>query len=77
MASLTADQAAFMLHTLGLPALRAERGMTSAVIAAIPPGRADYRPMATRAAALTSRGTSSRPKSSIWTRSRQEASRLN
>lgn len=40
----TPDQAAFMLHTLGLPALRAEHRMTTAVIAAIPPGRADYRP---------------------------------
>lgn len=33
-----------MLHALGLPALRAEHGMTSAVIGAIPPGRGDYRP---------------------------------
>jgi len=44
MNPLTADQAAFMLHTLGLPALRAEHTMTTAVVAAIPPGRADYRP---------------------------------
>ena len=44
MTSLTADQASFMLHTLGLPALRAEHRMTTAVIAAIPPDRADYRP---------------------------------
>jgi len=44
MTSLTADQAAFMLHTLGVPALRAEHAMTTAVIAAIPPGLADYRP---------------------------------
>jgi uncharacterized damage-inducible protein DinB len=46
MISLTSDQAAFMLHALGLPALKAEHPMTSAVIAAIPPGRADYRPHA-------------------------------
>ena len=46
MSSLTPDQASFMLHALGLPALRAEHPMTSAVIAAIPPGRADYRPHA-------------------------------
>jgi hypothetical protein len=44
MSSLTADQAAFMLHTLGIPALKAEHSMTSAVIATIPPERADYRP---------------------------------
>jgi uncharacterized damage-inducible protein DinB len=44
MASITSDQAAFMLHAQGLPALKAEHAMTSAVIAAIPPERADYRP---------------------------------
>jgi uncharacterized damage-inducible protein DinB len=44
MSSLTTDQATFMLHTLGRPALRAEHGMTTAVIAAIPPGHGDYRP---------------------------------
>ena len=44
MASLTADQASFMLHTLGLPALKAEHSMTTAVLAAIPSGRGDYRP---------------------------------
>lgn len=44
MTPLTADQATFMLHTLGIPALRAEHAMTSAVIAAIPSDRADYRP---------------------------------
>jgi uncharacterized damage-inducible protein DinB len=33
-----------MLHALGLPALKAEHAMTSAVIAAIPSERADYRP---------------------------------
>jgi uncharacterized damage-inducible protein DinB len=46
MSSLTTDQAAFMLHTLGLPALKAEHSMTSAVIAAIPAERAGYRPHA-------------------------------
>jgi hypothetical protein len=46
MSSLTADQASFMLHTLGLPALRAEHPFTTAVIAAIPAGGADYRPHA-------------------------------
>ena len=35
-----------MLHTLGLPALRAEHAFTAAVIAAIPAGGADYRPHA-------------------------------
>ena len=44
MSSLTSEQAAFMLHTLGLPALKAEHSMTSAVIAAIPAERAGYRP---------------------------------
>ena len=44
MTSLTSDQAAFMLHGLGLPSLKAEHAMTRAIIAAIPPGRADYRP---------------------------------
>ena len=44
MSSLTSDQAAFMLHVLGLPALKAEHSMTTAVIAAIPPKRAGYRP---------------------------------
>jgi len=43
---LTSDQAFFMLHTLGLPALRNEHRITSAVIAAIPSERADYRPHA-------------------------------
>ena len=46
MGSLTSDQTAFMLHTLGLPALKAEHSMTSAVIAAILPERGDYRPHA-------------------------------
>lgn len=44
MTPLTADHAAFMLHTLGRPALRAEHGMTTAVLAAIPPERSGYRP---------------------------------
>jgi uncharacterized damage-inducible protein DinB len=44
MDSLTADHASFMLHTLGLPALRHEHGLTSAIIAAIPASGADYRP---------------------------------
>jgi hypothetical protein len=46
MNPLTADQASFMLHTLGLPALRNEHRLTSAIIAAIPSERADYRPHA-------------------------------
>jgi uncharacterized damage-inducible protein DinB len=33
-----------MLHTLGLPAVRAEHRMTCAIVAAIPPDRAEYRP---------------------------------
>jgi uncharacterized damage-inducible protein DinB len=44
MSSLTADQAVFMLRALGIPALKAEHPMTSAVIAAIPAERAEYRP---------------------------------
>ena len=44
MTALSADQATFMLRTLGLPALQAEHRMTAAVIAAIPAGRGDYRP---------------------------------
>ena len=35
-----------MLHTLGVPALRAEHPFTTAVIAAVPAGGADYRPHA-------------------------------
>src|SRR5438876_8590372 len=42
--SLTAEQAAFTLHHFGLPQLRAEHQFTSAVIAAIPDDRGDYRP---------------------------------
>ena len=44
MISLTSEQAVFMLHTLGLPALKAEHAMTSAVIAAMPLEQAGYRP---------------------------------
>ena len=44
MSSLTSDQASFILHTLELPALRVEHSFTTAIIAAIPAGRADYRP---------------------------------
>ena len=44
MSSLTAEQASFMLNTLGLPALRNEHRLTIAIIAAIPSERADYRP---------------------------------
>jgi uncharacterized damage-inducible protein DinB len=46
MTAPSADQASFMLHTLGLPALQAEHRMTTAVIAAIPAGQGDYRPHA-------------------------------
>src|SRR5262245_2841057 len=46
MDSLTADQASFMLHTLGLPALRNEHRLTSALVAAIPAEHAGYRPHA-------------------------------
>src|SRR3954447_3698176 len=46
MTALSADQASFMLHTLGLPALQAEHRMTTAVIAAIPSGRGEDRPHA-------------------------------
>lgn len=35
-----------MLHTLGLPALQYEHRLTRAVIAAVPPDRADFRPHA-------------------------------
>lgn len=43
---MTGEQASFILHTVGLPALRAEHPLTSAVVAAIPADRADYRPHA-------------------------------
>jgi uncharacterized damage-inducible protein DinB len=42
--SPTPDQATFMLYTLGLPALKAEHGMTTAVISAIPADQGSYRP---------------------------------
>ena len=41
---LTPDQATLILKTVGLPALKAEHPVTNAVIAAIPPDKADYRP---------------------------------
>jgi uncharacterized damage-inducible protein DinB len=44
MSSLTADQASFVLHQVGLPMLRAEHPLTCAVIAAIPAERANHRP---------------------------------
>jgi uncharacterized damage-inducible protein DinB len=52
MSSLTADQAAFLLHQVGLPALRFEHPLTCAVIAAIPPGQTDFRPHADSRRAL-------------------------
>ena len=52
MNPLSADQASFMLHTLGLPPFRNEHRITTAVIAAIPAGRADYRPHADSRSAL-------------------------
>lgn len=42
--ALTPDQAVLVLKTVGLPALKAERPVTKAVIAAIPPDKGDYRP---------------------------------
>src|SRR5262245_11442348 len=44
MSSLTADLSAFLLHHVGLPALRAEHPLTCAVIDAIPAERAHHRP---------------------------------
>jgi uncharacterized damage-inducible protein DinB len=52
MSTLTADQAAFLLHQAGLPALRAEHPLTCAVIGAIPPERSDFRPHADSRTAL-------------------------
>jgi uncharacterized damage-inducible protein DinB len=46
MYSLTADQASFLLHGVGLPALRAEHPLTIAVIEAIPPEQTGFRPHA-------------------------------
>jgi hypothetical protein len=54
----TSDQAFFMLHTLGLPALRNEHRMTSAVIAAIPSDVRTIGRMPIRAARSSSRGIS-------------------
>ncbi|HEX5110152.1 MAG TPA: DinB family protein [Vicinamibacterales bacterium] len=42
--SLTADRASFLLHAMGLPALRAEHPLTCAVIEAIPAAHAAFRP---------------------------------
>lgn len=52
MSTLTADQAAFLLHQAGLPALRAEHPLTCAVIGAIPAVRSDFRPHADSRPAL-------------------------
>ena len=52
MSSLTADRAAFLLHDVALPALRAEHPLTSAVIGAIPAEQAAFRPHADSRGAL-------------------------
>ena len=52
MSDLTADRASFLLHAMGLPALRAEHPLTCAVIAAIPGGQAGFRPHADSRSAL-------------------------
>jgi uncharacterized damage-inducible protein DinB len=44
VATLTSDQARFILDAVALPALRAEHPTTAAVIGAIPSDRGDYRP---------------------------------
>jgi uncharacterized damage-inducible protein DinB len=44
MATLSPEQAALILHAVGLPAVRAEHPVTRSVIAAILPDRLDYRP---------------------------------
>jgi uncharacterized damage-inducible protein DinB len=44
MSSLTPEQATFIVHVVGLTALRAEHPLTTAVIGAIPAEKADYRP---------------------------------
>lgn len=41
---MTAEQATTILHASALPALKAEHPVTQRVIAAIPPGKVDYRP---------------------------------
>ena len=52
MSPLTADRAAFLLHEIGLPALRAEHALTSAVIGAIPAEQAGFRPQADSRSAI-------------------------
>jgi uncharacterized damage-inducible protein DinB len=44
MPTLPADHAAVILNSFALPAIHAERPVTKAVIAAIPPDKADFRP---------------------------------
>lgn len=44
MKQLTSDDALVILHRSGLPSLSAEHPVTTRVIAAIPPDKADYRP---------------------------------
>lgn len=41
---MTPEQATTILNGAGLPALKAEHPVTTRVIAAIPPGKGDYRP---------------------------------
>lgn len=52
MSSSAADRAAFLLHDVGLPALRAEQALTSAVIGAIPAEKSDFRPHADSRSAI-------------------------
>jgi uncharacterized damage-inducible protein DinB len=52
MQPINTDQAHFLLHTLYLPALKGERRITTAVIQAIPPDQADYRPDAISKSAI-------------------------
>ena len=52
MSALTAEEAAFLLHRLGLPAFRHEHQLTAAVIGAIPAAAAGYRPHADSRPAL-------------------------
>jgi uncharacterized damage-inducible protein DinB len=52
VSALAADDAAFLLHRVGLPAFRAEHPLTAAVIAAIPPQAGEYRPHADSRTAL-------------------------
>ena len=41
---MTPEQGAFLLQSIFLPVYTAEHPVTKAVIAAIPPDKADYRP---------------------------------